>query len=139
MEIDTQKVMNGAHIGEIVWICHYHRPDMNKKPLRNIPPTRVIVRSNDDLPKNKTIYYSYTHFCPINESGKRLSKFISPVDNTGFRSKSGTPLYIFDDEQECNDKWNSQIEDHAKILNNLVVSSADFWIEQKNNLLNQKK
>lgn len=62
MKLNTSDIRNGKHVGEKVWICHYLRPNLDKKPLRNIKPTYVIIRDNDELPKNKKIYYSITFF-----------------------------------------------------------------------------
>ena len=134
MKINTQEVQNGQHNDEIVWICHYHRPDLNKKPLRCVPPTRVVVLSNDTLSKNKKVYYSTSHFRPIKEDGKVLSKVISPVDNTGYRSRSGTPLYVFTEEQECIDEWNRQLEEHMDRFDVLIESAAQGYIDEKSGL-----
>jgi hypothetical protein len=75
MSLDINKMRNGGMDGKIVWICHYNRPDMNKKPLRNIPPTQVIIRSNDELPKGKKIYYSQSHFSVLNKSGNATTMY----------------------------------------------------------------
>lgn len=107
----TKEVTGGGMVGEKVWICHYLRPDLDKKPLRNLPPTECIVFSNDDLPKNKRVYYSSCHYRPAGKDGKAKSKVISPVDNTGFRSRSGNLLFTFNDKQDCIDSWNKQIEE----------------------------
>lgn len=104
------------YVGKIVWICHYLRPDFTKKPLRNIQPTRVIIRDISELPKNKRIYYSDVFFSPISESGKIASRIISPVDNTGYRSYAGNEIHIFDNEKECVESWNSQLQ---IVINNL--------------------
>jgi hypothetical protein len=136
MKIDTQEIMNGSRNGEIVWICHYHRPDMHKKPLRNIPPTKVIVRCNDELPKNKTVYYSKSHFSPLSKTGSPLAKVISPVDNTGFRSRSGTPLFVFDNEGDCHASWNTQMLTYVGKIEKIIASCADEWKEEKRKLIN---
>lgn len=135
MRIDTQEIMGGSRNSEIVWICHYHRPDMNKKPLRNIPPTRVIVRSNSELPKNKSVYYSASHFSPLSKNGAPLAKVISPVDNTGYRSRSGTPLLVFDNERDCNKSWNEQMVKCVDEVNDLIKSAANSWISEKKKLI----
>ena len=137
MLINTQEIMNGSRIGEIVWICHYNRPDMNKKALRNVPPTRVIVRSNDELPKNKKVYYSHNHFSPLKKDNTPLAKVISPVDNTGYRSMSGEPLYVFDSEEECYAMWNSQLADHLVVIDSLIENAAKKWQNEKDELTKQ--
>ncbi len=135
VRIETQSIRNGNNIGKIVWICHYHRPDMLKKPLRNIPPTRVYVVSNDELPKHKNVYYSKTHFRPVLKSGEVGSKIISPVDNTGFRSRSGAELYVFSDEEECKKHWNTQLANYFVKLDALIKSAAQGWINEKDKLV----
>ena len=107
----TEKVRKGEMNGKTVWICHYNKPDLNKKPLRNVPPTKCIVVSNDELPKNKTVYYSESHYRPIGKNGNPTSKVISPVDNTGYRSYCGNMLFTFESEIDCVAKWNSQIKE----------------------------
>lgn len=139
MRIETQKIREGSNVGETVWICHYFRPDLQKKPLRNVPPTKVIIRDNDELPKGKTVYYSKTHFAPLNKNNQPLSKVISPVDNTGFRSRHGNELFVFTTEQECNSEWNKQIDEHCARLDVMIASAAQDWINQKNDLLSAKR
>ena len=88
MKIETSEIREGKRNGEIVWICHYNQPDLNKKPLRNLKPTRCIICSNDDLPKNKRVYYSESHFKPLSKHGVKLSTVISPVDNINKKASS---------------------------------------------------
>ena len=107
MKIDTREVMNGYHNGKVVWITHYNKPDSNKKPLRNIKPTKCLIRCNEEFPPDKVVYYSRSYFAPLNKKDLPLKKVISPVDNTGYRSRSGNPLNVFTDEEEaqrCYDK-----------------------------------
>lgn len=139
MEIDIKDIQDGAYDGETVWICHYHRPDLDKKPLRNVPPTKVIVCNNDTLPDNKYVYYSRSHFRPVNAKGNMTAKILSPVDNTGYRSRQGTPLHAFDNEQECIDAWNIQIDDHADRLDERIETAADYWKAEKEKLISLLK
>jgi hypothetical protein len=139
MQVETKTVQDGQHNGKTVWICHYHRPDLDKKPLRNVPPTKVIVCSNDELPKNKTVYYSQSHFRPINAKGKATAKVISPVDNTGFRSRQGSPLYVFDNEAECIAAWNAQLDEHERRVDVRIATAADYWKEEKTKLVNLRR
>lgn len=88
-------------IGEIVWVCDYRHNDIANKPIRHIKPTEVIIVSNDDLPDNKTVYYSDIHFRPIGKKGQPLKRIIAPYDNTGFRSYPGVSLNIFLTKEEC--------------------------------------
>ena len=134
MQIETKEVRDGKHTGKEVWICHYLQPDLDKKALRNIPPTKVLIKSNSELPKNKAVYYSEDHFSPINKSGKVLSKVISPVDNTGFRGRCGNELYVFTDERECVKEWNDQINNACKRLEQKELNAAEIWRKKKEDL-----
>ena len=123
MKIDTKEIREGGRIGEKVWICDYRRPDLYKKPIRNITPTLCVICSNDDLPKNKTVYYSETHFRPVSAKGVVLKKIISPVDNTGFRSYSGVELSVFDSEEECKKHFVKQCFSVAGKLRDLIENN----------------
>ena len=135
MRIETKLVRDGKHIGKKVWVCHYNRPDMQKKPLRNLPPTEVLIRSIDELPKNKKIYYSEVFFSPLNKKGEPLAKYISPVDNTGYRMCCGNEIYIFNNEAECKKHWNTQLNNYFVKLDELIFTAADSWRKQKEDLL----
>lgn len=134
-DIETSSIRNGARIGEIVWICHYHRPDLDKKALRNVPPTKVMVMDNEILPKNKTVYYSKTHFAPLNKKGEPTKKVISPVDNTGYRSRAGTELFVFDCEIDCRVEWNNQLSEHCDRVDALIENAAKRWVDEKARLI----
>ena len=139
MKIKTKEVRDGKHTGKEVWICHYLRPDLDKKALRNVPPTKVLIRNNDELPKNKTVYYSGDHFAPINKSGKVLAKVISPVDNTGYRMRAGNELYVFTEENECITAWNEQVDLVCHELHMKELIASDQWRLQKEELLKAKE
>ena len=116
MRIETKLIREGRMVGDIVWICDYRQPDLSIKPIRNVPPTKVAIVSNEDLSKNKTVYYSKNHFVPISKKGALLKKVISPVDNTGFRSRSGEEVNVFDNENECIAFYRKQCDDIIKRL-----------------------
>jgi hypothetical protein len=116
MKLKTELIREGRRVGEIVWVCDYRQPDLSIKPIRHVPPTKVAIVSNDDLPKNKTVYYSKTHFVPVNKKGALLKKVISPVDNTGFRSRSGEEINVFENECECINFYRKQCDDIIKRL-----------------------
>lgn len=134
MRIQTSEIREGKHIGEVVWICHYLRPDLDKKTLRNIPPTKVIVRSNDELPENKTVYYSKCHFSPLSKKGTPTSKVISPVDNTGYRMRHGNELYVFTDEIECIAEWNEQVKEVCSRAYEKELNAASIWRKMREEL-----
>ena len=98
--------------GQKVYICDFRQEDLNKKPIRNIQSMIVQVVSNNDLPKNKTVYYSDVHFRMIKSKGEGVtSRIIPPFDNTGYRSYPGVMLNIFDNYEECANFYNSQVDD----------------------------
>ena len=138
MKIETKEVRDGKHTGKEVWICHYLRPDLDKKALRNVPPTKALIKSNDELPKNKTVYYSEDHFSPINKIGKVLAKVISPVDNTGYRMRAGNELHVFTKENECIVAWNDQVERVCFELETKELMAAKSWRLQKEALRETK-
>lgn len=98
--IDYKEIAEGKHNNKIVWICDLRYNDYTQKPIRHIKPTKVLIRDNSQTTKN--IYYSASHFVGLNKKGEPIkSKVISLFDNTGFRSRTGTPLDCFETEAEC--------------------------------------
>jgi len=130
----TKLVRLGELDGIEVWVCHYNRPDLQKKALRNTPPTKCLVRPTSELPKNKTVYYSESFYSPLGKSGKPTAKIISPVDNTGYRSHCGNMLYTFKNEADCIAEWNSQIAGVLKRIQVKIDNAASAWKEEKEEL-----
>lgn len=127
MEIDIDEIRNGRYDGRDVYICDY-RQEIGKKPLRNVPPTKVLVVPSSE--SKKTVYYSNSFFKPYGKKGL-LSKEIMPFDNTGFRSFTGNPVYVFDNEQECIDKWNTLLDEFIQYWNkerSIAVQKIDNTI-----------
>jgi len=137
MQIPTKEIRDGSHNGKVYFICHYNRPDMHKKSLRSVPPTKCLVTSNEELPDNKRVYYSESHFVPYTNAGKLSKKVISPVDNTGYRSHVGNELFVFDNYEECSDEWNSQINKHLLVIDDIIANVKQQWIIEKQNLQNK--
>jgi hypothetical protein len=127
MEIDTKEVMDGKRNGDVVWICHYLRPDLNKKPLRSVPPTKVRICSIDELPKSRKVYYSKSFFAPVGRMGNTLSKVISPVDNTGYRGYCGNMLHVFSTVGECRAKWRAETNECCERIEALLETVVDNW------------
>ena len=109
--VNTKAVQDGLLNGKIVWICHYNQPDLNKKPLRNVRPTKCLVVSNSELPVGKVIPYSRSHYLALNKKGLTIGKPISTVDNTGYRSHQGNPLETFSCQDDCIARWNCMLVD----------------------------
>lgn len=112
VEIETSKIRNGSMDGKCVWIYDLRYRELTGKALRRVLPQKVMVRSNEEC--SKKIYYSNSHFVGLNKKGEPLkSKIIPLFDNTGFRSNTGDPVKIFDNEKEC-------FESFHKVANALV-------------------
>lgn len=109
MQILTKAILDGKLTGQEVWICDLRYENYSEKPIRKVKPTLVTVRNNSELPKGTNIYYSDYHFAIKGKDGKFKNTIIKLFDNTGFRSFPGTPLMIFDNEQECRDYYEDRI------------------------------
>lgn len=119
------KVVN---IGDEVWICDYRHDDINKQPIRSVVPQKVVIEDNDNLPKNKTVYYSDVHFLPVGVNGKPKKQVIAPFDNTGFRGYTGVSVQIFLTEAECRAAYLKQcekIKEQIKIERDLITARFD--------------
>lgn len=118
MQIDINEITNtNKWVNKKVWICDYRQDDLNKKPIRKQKPTEVIVRPVSDLPKNKKIYYTENFFSKLNSKGEILNSSIIPVfDNTGYRSFTGIPVSVFDNEEECKKHYSEQLDVIIKMI-----------------------
>lgn len=105
MKIEMSNLSNFE--GKKVWICHYNRPDILKRPIRNIPPSQVKVVSCSEV--DVKVYYSDYCFKKITKNGLS-NKVIQPYDVTGFRGRTGNPVSVFDNKEECISEWNSQLD-----------------------------
>ncbi len=111
MEEIVSKIRAGELDYEHFWICDYRRPDLNKKPIRAVKPTHVMVMPNSDLKPNVRIYYSESHFKPVSKDGSKiLSKCIPIFDNTGYRAYTGVPLQVFRNQNDCIEAWEASVE-----------------------------
>ncbi|PHA03004.1 hypothetical protein COE51_01285 [Bacillus pseudomycoides] len=118
--------------GDEVFICDYRFNDIDNKAIRHVKPQKVVLFSNDDLPKNKTVYYSEYHFRPLNAKGKALSKIIAPYDNTGYRSYTGVSLNIFLTEEECVEHYKQQCEEIIERFEKAKLDKAKYFDEMIN-------
>lgn len=135
MQIDIKDIVEGQKNGEIVYVCDFRQPDLNKKPIRKVLPTKVLIVSNDET--KEKIYYSHCHFVELKADGTRKAKIIKPYDNTGFRSYPGVPVAVFTEEQECIDFFNKQCDkvlDELNIKKETIVVSINREIEEVTNL-----
>lgn len=100
-------------LGKHVWICDY-RVNYNAvlKPIREVKPMEVVIADAKTCKKN--IYYSPVYFQPV-KGKKVLSTVIAPVDNTGFRCRSGVSVNIFDTKEECVKCYREQVRQANEI------------------------
>lgn len=114
-------------INEEVWICDYRYNDIDNKPIRHVQPKKVVVVGNEELPKNKKVYYSDFHFRAIKENGKPSSAIIAPYDNTGYRSYTGESLNIFYSEKECKQHYKKQCKENIKKFEAAKLSKIEYY------------
>ena len=113
--IDINKIREGKYNGKDVWICDLRYNDYSNKPIRNVKPIKVLVRSNSLT--SKTVYYSSSHFVAYNKKGKVLeSKVIVPFDTTGNRGYTGVSVNCFASEKECIAHYKKQVTEAIKGL-----------------------
>ena len=132
MIIDAVKVANGDYDGKELFICHLNIPDILKKPLRNIEPTKVLIISeNDPVNKGKRVNYSNSLFQTYSKDGKLSKKTLKIYDNTGYRSFRGNPVYIFDNFDDCVAQWKNDCDQHVQKIvqyKNDAVDTLDKMI-----------
>ncbi len=144
MEIDIKKITNGDMNGQYVWICDYRpsKTGIHAKPVRHVKPQKVLVVDTDEV--RKKIYYSQSCFLGLNKKGEPLkSKAIVVFDSTGYRTYTGIPVCVFDNEKECNKKY----MEFEKVFNpvterrylfNEITNAGLSIIENDGNLMNEK-
>lgn len=96
-------------VGRRVWVCDYRNgDDFFGKPIRAVEPTLVEICDADKAKRN--IYYSPIYFRAVKKDGTLKAAEIGAVDNTGFRSKPGVSINIFESEEECQEYYKLQLE-----------------------------
>lgn len=139
MEISCKEIQSGGKwVGKLVWVCDYRQPDLQKKAIRHVRPTLVLVRSNDELPQNKRIYYSETHFVKLLASGQPSSTIIGLFDNTGYRSFEGHPVKVFETEAECVQEYNKMADVIIKSYEELLKTIVERLEKGKNEVIENK-
>lgn len=126
-QLDIKEVTSGKHDGKRVWVCQFNQPDLDKKPLRKVAPTEMLIVSNDELPADKTIYYSGSHLRPLNKKGAALSRIVPIFDNTGFRGRTGAPLHIFTSFEDCVAQWHRDLELVSARIEEQVQVASQRW------------
>lgn len=106
-----EKIAAGDYsAGDSFWVTDFRHDNVLEKPIRNVKPTEVRLFPNDELPKNKKVYYADYHFRPYGKTGKVMAQIIAPYDNTGFRSYTGNSLNIFLSKDEAEAHYIAQCE-----------------------------
>jgi hypothetical protein len=116
MKLDSKELTkkDSPHLGKIFWICDYRQPDLDKKAIRHVQPTPVVLVSESELPKGKRVFGSYNFFKKLNNKGAIVDGSIIPIcDNTG----STVPVSIFDNESEC--------RNHYAAMADAIIDSLD--------------
>lgn len=131
MQVPIDEIARGEHNGKIVWICDYVRPDFSNKPIRNLPPVKVLICANDAADR---IYYSNSHFKKLNSKGEPIkSGVIKLFDNTGYRSYPGNPVSVFNNEEECRLRWKELVDKTVRELGQYkegVAARCDIEIQE---------
>lgn len=134
MKWEQYLIENEKVDGNIVYITDIRLSDGNAY-IRNVPPTKVIITSNSELPKNKNVYYSDYHFRKLGMKGQILKQVIAPFDNTGYRHYTGVSVNIFNTYEEAVEKYNEQLEsvvnhyEHKKNeLDTLILNTLSLKI-----------
>ena len=132
MKLNIKDIANGKLDGKTVYICDLRYNDYSNKPIRQVKPTKVLIRSNSET--NTRVYYSESHFIPFNKKDEPIkTKVIKPYDNTGYRSYTGEPLNAFDTLEECEKHYKKQVKIAIKGLEDYkqsVISRIDNLIAE---------
>ena len=131
-------VSTKEHKGKKFWVCDYRKDSLHKKANRNVPPTEIIVLTDEDFDeagiKVPTVYYSCVAFSVLNKKGEpKYSKLIPPYDTTGYRSYPGIGINVFDTEDECIEFYNEQVKVVQTMYENhisTVISSLEYELEE---------
>lgn len=123
------KIFENDVNGHVVYITDIRVASGGNKFIRNVPPSRVTILSNDKLPSGKTVYYSDFHFVPM-KGDRLLKKVIAPFDNTGNRSFTGTSVHVFESLDECVHLYNQQVDKACEVYEERIKTLQ----EQINNL-----
>lgn len=126
MKLDISEVTkNSSNISKTFYVCDYRKPDFNKKAIRNIKPTKIVVLDQKHFEevgkKYPRVYYSNFALIPVDSKGKlKYSSPVSPYDTTGYRSYAGVPINVFDNYEECVEFYNYQIDNVVNLYKNYI-------------------
>lgn len=139
MRIDVNQLTCDTDlVGKSFWICDYRQPNIDQKPIRHLKPTLAVLTSNSEITNRKTVYYSANHFRPLTAKGKPSSTIIGIFDNTGYRSFTGVPIAVFDNEQECIDFYNAQADTIIEEISQKIAVIQEQLIQQRNSVIANK-
>jgi len=63
-----------------------------------------------------------------------MSRIISPVDNTGYRSLCGNELFVFDSEVDCRQTWSEQTAECINRVDVEIKGAAAAWQAERSRL-----
>lgn len=127
MKIDHNRILNGNLSGHILWVTDLHFRDLQKKAIRNVPPTKVLVRPNSALTKPMSIYYSDYHLVVLGRDNKPTSKIIQLFDNTGYRSRTGSPVLLFTNEKDAKEAYAALAQKFLERVKEEKASVDKLW------------
>lgn len=126
---------DSQHLGKIFWICDYRQPDLDKKLIRHVKPTPVVLVSNSELPKNKRIFSSSNFFKKLNAKGVISDSSIIPIfDNT----VSSVPVNIFETEVECREHYASMADAIINAVENRMANILQHLQSYKEEVISNK-
>lgn len=131
MKLDISEVTkNSDNVGKTFWVCDYRKLDFNKKAIRNVKPTKIIVLDQKHFEevgkKYPRVYYSNFALIPVDSKGKlKYSSPVPPYDTTGYRSYAGVSINVFDNYKECVDFYNYQIDNVVNLYKNRISTVVD--------------
>jgi hypothetical protein len=102
-------------IGDNVWVCDYRfNNDYISKPIRHVPPTKVMIDSNLNLPK---INYSDIHFKVLGVNGIPNGHIIAPYDT----------LQVLLTKDEVFDYYTKKINESIKLVESKIQNHIDKY------------
>ena len=131
MKIETKDLIyaDSKYLGADLYIVEV---SFKTERPRIIEPTKAKLTARDN------VNYSHNVFVPYSSSGKLLKKDIKIYDNTGYRSYSGNPISVFDNEVEAKEWFNTEL---SKVIENrikqrdIMISDYDKVTEKYKKML----
>jgi hypothetical protein len=120
-------------VGDTVWITDYRHNEIQEKPIRHVPPTKVKIFDSSSLPINKRLYYTQYYFRAVGAKGNLLAAIIPAYDNTGYRGRAGGSVKIFLTEEEARSSYKQQCE----VVKEQIMEAKNLWEQKFNEMLSE--